>query len=74
MPKCPKCGKEIDCLNNWESGEMEYCLSLNGYEGKDFVEDGKVNEYECLECSEVIFTDEEKAIAFLKGEAKQQTK
>ena len=67
MSKCPKCGEEIDYLNNWESGEMEYRLRPDGaYEGMEFCSDNKSNDFECPECSEVLFTDEKKAIAFLK--------
>jgi len=74
MPKCPRCGEEIDYLRNWQSGETEYRLFSNGtYEGEDFVEDNKVNDYECPECSEVLFTDEEKAIAFLKGKEEKNS-
>ena len=71
MVICPKCKKEIDSLNNFQSGEAHYHLWINGnsphYEEKEFQPDNKVNDYECPECSEVLFTDEDKAIAFLKG-------
>ncbi len=71
MPKCPNCKEEIEELRNIVSGSNEYTLFSIGndteYEEKDFAEDYVVNEYWCPECQEVLFTDEEKAIDFLKG-------
>lgn len=67
MSKCPKCRVEIDHLNNWESGEMEYRFNPDGtYEGKDFSTDGGRNEYECPECQKTLFTNETDALEFLK--------
>lgn len=67
--KCPKCGAEIDYLDNWESGAMRYRLHPDGgYEGQDFCADGKTNEFECPECQKVLFTNETDALKFLKGE------
>lgn len=69
MPKCPKCGTEIEYLNNWESGEMGYKLFPNGdYEGMEFTTDGGTNEYVCPECKKTLFTNETDALEFLKGE------
>jgi DNA-directed RNA polymerase subunit RPC12/RpoP len=68
MAVCPKCKKVIDTLINWVSGENKYY-----YRGEDctefeeFVEDGKTNDYECPECSAVLFKNDEKAKKFLKG-------
>lgn len=71
MGKCPKCNEKIDYLKNYQSGECLCELSIlndeQQYEEKGFQPDNQVNEYECPECSKVLFTDEEKAIAFLKG-------
>ena len=71
MPKCPKCKKEIECLDNYQSGENHYRVWLNGedtdYDLKEFQEDNQVNDYECPECGEVLFTDEDKAVKFLKN-------
>ena len=69
MPKCPKCKKEIEQLRNYCQGENVYSLWLEGndiqYDLKDFIGRNE-NEYCCPECHEVIFTDEEEAIKFLK--------
>ena len=76
MPKCPKCKKEIDYLKNYQSGENydEFQL-LNGerdYDNKGFEPDGRVNDYECPECSEIIFIREKEAVKFLKGEVSKK--
>lgn len=70
MPICPKCGKEIDYLRSFCKQSAEYTLQLrNGepdYEhlsSADFYED---EEFACPECDEILFTDEEEAIEFLK--------
>ena len=71
--KCPKCNAEIDHLNNYQSGEDHSKLYLNGdkehihYEDQEFQANGQVNDFECPECKETLFTDEDKAIKFLKG-------
>lgn len=72
--KCPKCNKEIQSLKNIQSGTMDYDLSLSfnekdiHYESGEFQTDNNVNEYWCPLCNAVLFTNEEKAIKFLKGE------
>ena len=71
--RCPKCNKEIDWLKNYQSGEMYYMFSVesNGmgdYDGQEFQPDDKGNDYECPHCAETLFTDEDKALKFLKGE------
>jgi len=72
MPKCPKCGKEIEEL-------LYYAYELNHahfnrygeYYNWDTLPDMKGKpDYECPECGEVLFHSEEKALAFLRGEAK----
>ncbi len=72
MPKCPKCGKEIDCLRNFQSGENAYDFYVEDgdthYELDEFQPDNNINDYECPECSETLFTDEEEARKFLLGE------
>lgn len=69
--KCPKCDMEINSLKNVQSGDMDYDLSLLNdeihYESGEFLVDNKYNEFWCPCCSGVLFTDEEKAIKFLKG-------
>ncbi|MBW2569708.1 MAG: hypothetical protein JRE47_10160 [Deltaproteobacteria bacterium] len=72
MPKCPKCGREIDALKNVEDGSMEYKLALDiagdmHYEQMEFS--GYDNEeFLCPKCEAVLFTDPDEAIEFLKGE------
>ena len=71
MPKCPKCGAEIDHLINWSEAEQKFILRLTekgtpNYEYVDTVPKDR-NEYECPKCHEVLFTDEEEAIKFLRG-------
>lgn len=64
--KCPKCGKEIEYLVNWVAGEKSYEFDGETYDSDDFMDNCTVNDYECPECSETLFTDEEKAKKFLK--------
>jgi uncharacterized protein with PIN domain len=72
---CPECNEEIDSLRNIQTGTMEYRLKLDvqgdiQYETCEFELDAgvNVNEYWCPECEAVLFTDESKAIDFLKGD------
>jgi len=64
MPKCPKCGKEIEYLDYTQpakasvkpaGGYLEYCW------WDEYVAEG---EYECPECGEVLFDSEEEAERF----------
>jgi len=75
MPKCPKCGKEIDYLRDFSPVWCEYNLRIgeNGEEYYEFVDDSlpmdNINdEYECPECSEVLFKNHDDAVKFLRGE------
>jgi predicted RNA-binding Zn-ribbon protein involved in translation (DUF1610 family) len=74
MPKCPKCGAEIEFLKHYESGEM----SSHYVDGEDtneiFIADYKTVEYECPECSEVLFKHESDAEEFLLGNTGNNTK
>jgi len=68
MAICPKCKEEIEHLNNYVSGEAKYIFDGESYnQDGDFQNNEKVNDYECPECQEVLFTDEEKAKEFLKN-------
>lgn len=73
MPKCPKCGKEIDNLREWDKVWRGFGFSLNDngevqYDPLDnYVECGNEIEWECPECSATLFYTEERAIEFLKG-------
>jgi hypothetical protein len=71
MPKCPKCGKEINCLIvhalDWEEyevrldekGELEW-VPLDGW-ASDFAPI-----YLCPECNGLLFVSEKDATGFLK--------
>lgn len=68
MSICPKCKEEIESLKNYVSGEELYIFDGNNYEQDgDFQPDNKVNDFECPECNDVLFTDEEKATNFLQN-------
>lgn len=67
MVRCPKCGKKIEYLRNFQSGENAYDYNGEEYDTPDFYPSGDVNDYECPLCSEVLFTDEDKAREFLLG-------
>lgn len=68
---CPKCGKEIDDLRYYTSSESSYNYYLDEgveqYELDEFIPIEGTNEYECPECSEVLFKDADKAKEFLLG-------
>ena len=70
--KCPNCGKEITDLINWSSADQKFLfwIGKDGYADYDYVDTvaGDDNEFECPECSAVLFTSEASAEAFLKGE------
>ena len=68
MPRCPKCGAEIDHLIYYESGWLAYT-----YDGKDYIRaEGldifKGSAYACPICGEFLFESETKAQKFLRGE------
>ena len=70
---CPKCNKDIDHLINTTTGALTLYMSTDKqgdlqYETGEFEPDDITDEYQCPECDEVLFTKEEEAIAFLKGE------
>ena len=76
MPKCPKCGKEIDHLV-YQSYELVTATALLtpadiidyiSWESHGITRDPP--EYKCPECGAVLFNKEEDAEAFLKGEDK----
>jgi len=78
MPKCPKCEKEIDRLKNlypvWQ--ELEFKIDESGNPHYHLVDNaipmGKDEKYICPECFETLFTTEEEAVKFLKGETSQK--
>ena len=79
MAKCPKCGEEIDGLRNVQSGSNVYdCWAEErkdkdgktyfdlDYQHDDFNTDGNVNVWNCPECHEALFDNEDAALEFLK--------
>ena len=80
MSICPKCKEEIDGLENYQSGEnhSNFCLArfegriVPDYDDEEFQANGTINHFECPKCSEILFTDEDKAISFLKNDELQQ--
>lgn len=66
MSKCPKCGTEIESLNFWETGESKSVFDGGNYEIESFEADGQTTDYECPECGEILFTDEDGAKKFLE--------
>jgi len=78
MPKCPKCGKEIDYLRDFSPVWQEYKLTIdkNGDADYEFVDNTTSMDfgdiYECPECGEVLFTDEEEAVKFLRGKTSEK--
>jgi len=75
MPKCPKCGKEIDYLKDYFPVWQEYNMRINenGEEYYEFVNDSipmdvMNDEFECPECGEILFKNHDDAVKFLRGE------
>lgn len=73
MPKCPSCHKKIDFLDNFQSGVKVWRFDGDNYSSThdDFIPDDERNDYECPECFEVLFTDEEDARKFLAKKEKK---
>ena len=69
MPKCPKCGKEVDQLKARVSEVSDWLLMLEDgdpyWEEEDRTRTGDIT-FGCPECEAVLFQDEEKALAFLR--------
>ena len=71
MPKCPKCGEEINYLRDFMLEEFKLTVDENGYVHYELVDASVLNrgdEYKCPKCSAVLFRDEKEAVKFLKDE------
>lgn len=74
MPICPKCKEEIEQLRHFQKGEHSYDFWLDAnkqpfYQSDEFYSNtNPENEWECPECSELLFSSEEEATKFLRGE------
>jgi hypothetical protein len=72
MPKCPKCGKEINFLKSYvySRDEFNFVIDNDGTFDYDYVDNWDCvidREFCCPECEEILFTDEEDARDFLLG-------
>jgi predicted RNA-binding Zn-ribbon protein involved in translation (DUF1610 family) len=74
MPKCPKCGEEIDVLITWKRELSRYRMwfiekddEYPMWERVDAVEEEGEEEYECPRCGGLLFKNYEDAVAFLKS-------
>ena len=75
---CPKCGKEIDSLMNMQRMMHANTMTVDSEGYADYEEekswDEGVSEFECPECEEVLFINEEDAINFLtRGAGSERT-
>lgn len=76
MPKCPKCGREIDTLLNYETGcqttevktDKDGELQWNVTSFNSDKDDNDLDKFLCPLCFEALFTDADEVIEFLKGE------
>lgn len=77
MPKCPKCGAEIDYLVADRLTHIYQDVSLNhtgdleyGDYNEGSAENDEKEEFYCPECNALITSTYEGAIKFLKGKDK----
>ena len=71
MPKCPKCNEEIKELRYSARRQVFQVFNIENddnplYDDSDFGDDDNPDYY-CPECDKSLFTDENKAIEFLRG-------
>jgi len=78
MPVCPKCGEEIDYLINVceKTVCFEFTVNKNGF--PEYSLDGETDNYaegtyECPECYETLFSNEDDAKEFLTQKVEQQS-
>jgi hypothetical protein len=76
MPKCPKCGKEIDYL---------YCYAYKLEKARFYISSNNRTKYsnwkgicrgdlvyDCPKCGELLFASEEEAEKFLRGNSNER--
>ena len=73
MPKCLKCNTEISYLHEYDKAEICYKFRLNihgqpSWSEATHIDNDEVDNYECPECRQYLFSLEADAVAFLKGE------
>ncbi|MEM0451693.1 MAG: hypothetical protein QW655_07155 [Nitrososphaerota archaeon] len=69
MPTCPRCGKNMRYLLNYNKVYEAYLYDGEEYirdRSRDMMDDIGDVEYICPECLSVLFYDEEEADRFLK--------
>ncbi|MEM0079124.1 MAG: hypothetical protein QXL40_04465 [Nitrososphaerota archaeon] len=69
MPTCPRCGKNMRYLSNYNKVYEAYLYDGEEYirdRSRDMMDDIGDVEYICPECLSVLFYDEEEADRFLK--------
>jgi peptide methionine sulfoxide reductase MsrB len=75
---CPKCKDEILTLRFEKSKVVTGDLSIDNEGNEEFEEEYFQDQdnytYKCPSCDEVLFTDDEEAISFLKGEKQDENK
>ena len=68
MPKCPSCSSEVTYLKCYTDCEQLYYFRAGcEYETRDVILSDDRSEYECPECSKVLFNNDETASNFLEG-------
>jgi len=77
MPKCPKCGEEIDYLIGYYRYESSNFLHMiDGEPERTFRDEATYlegeDEYECPLCEKVLFDNEEDALEFLREKRKRR--
>ena len=70
---CPKCQDETTSLLHIRSGWVNQECFLNDnekldYDNYEFNEDGNISLYNCPLCDAELFTNEEEALKFLRGD------
>ena len=68
MAKCLNCGEEITYLIKRVKKELEYYFEIDKNKQAHY-EPVLLREttFQCPDCNEILFTDEESALKFLKG-------
>ena len=74
MSKCPKCKEDIEELRYDSKVDVsqDFIIGHNDYpeySSMDDYGDHFDEKYVCPECNKTLFTDEDKAIEFLKNES-----
>lgn len=65
--KCPKCKTNIDYLHQYIETRFNFELDAEGNPFTLQAQPTEAEDYECPECHEALFDNQEDAIEFLKG-------